>query len=108
MALERYAHVSSAGRAEALRLATDGTIERLEEERKEEKQRQREVAIRGRAASRAAATDLAQILEDTRLAMQGVGKAKSSRDEAVVMLLKQANAETQKALDGLVKAMQSK
>lgn len=108
LALEKHAHLSSAGKAEALKLATDGSIEKVESKIREEKLRQRELIIRGRAASKAAATDLAQILKDTELAMKGVSKGKSARDEAVAMLLRQANSETQRALDGLVKTLQSK
>ena len=103
--LERHAHLSSSGRAEALRLATDGSVERMENNLREEKRQRRNDALRGRAASRAAATDLAQILKDTELALKSSSEHKSSREQAVANLLKQANAEAQRALDGLVKTL---
>lgn len=108
LALEKHAHLSAAGKAEALRLATDGSIEKVETDIRNEKIRRRDMAIRGRAASKAAATDLAQILRDTEQALKDVGKGRSPREEAIAMLLKQANSETQRALDGLVKTLQSK
>lgn len=108
LALEKHAHLSAAGKAEALRLTTDGSLEKVETDIRNEKIRQRDMAIRGRAASKAAATDLAQILRDTEQALKDVGKGKSPREEAIAMLLKQANSETQRALDGLVKTLQSK
>lgn len=106
--LEKHAHLSSAGRAEALRLATDGSVEQVETRMREEKRASRETAIRGRAASKAAASDLAQILKDTELAMRGATQGRSNRDTAVAFLLRQANEETQKALNGLVRTLQGK
>ena len=104
-ALEKHARLSSSARAEALRLATDGSVERVESGVREEKRKKRMDVLQGRAASRAAATDLAQILKDTELALRGSSKVKSGRKKAVANLLKQANEEAQRALDGLVKTL---
>ena len=108
LSLERHARLSSSARAEALRLATDGSLDRIEQKRRSEKRKARDAAVRGRAASKAAATDLAQILKDTQGALAAAAAPKDSRERAIAALLKQASEEAEKALSGLVKSMATK
>lgn len=105
LSLERHAGLSSAARAKALKMATDGSLDKLEEKARSEKRRAREKILKGRAASKAAASDLARILEDTTAALSTAKKGESGSDTAVALLLEQANAEAQQALDGLVKSL---
>lgn len=67
--LERHAKLSSGTRSEALRVATDGTVDR---EVARQAQAKREASLRlieGRAATQVAASDLARIEEDARRAL---------------------------------------
>lgn len=108
LSLERHARLSSANRAKALRMATDGSLERLEEGVRSSKRQARDEAIQGRAASKAAASDLARILEDTTAALSCAKKSPDGRDRAIAKLLEQANSEAQNALSGLVKSLATK
>ena len=109
LTLERHAHLSAAGRAEALRLATDGSLERIERKAREDKLRARADAVHGRAASRAAATDLAQILKDTQAAsVAATARSNDGRQAAIAALLAQASQEAEQALQGLVKSLAGK
>lgn len=108
LSLERHAGLSSSVRAQALKMATDGSLDKLEERARAEKRRTRDAVLKGRAASKAAASDLAKILEDTTAALSSAQKGKSESGDAVALLLEQANAEAKKALDGLVKSLSSR
>lgn len=106
--LERHARLSASARAEALRISTDGTLERVERRRQQEKSRARASIIEGRAASKAAATDLAQILRDTQAAQAAATPPKNARERAIAALLNQASAEAEKALEGLKRSLAAK
>ncbi len=108
LSLERYASLSATDKARALKMATDGTLDRLEEEERQEKQEKRDAVVRGRAASQVAATDLAKIKQDIDRALSGVGSPLQSEGREVINLLRQAHEETGKALDGLILVMQKK
>lgn len=66
--LEAHAKLASGVRDEALRLALAGRLDTLSEQAHERKRQERDRAIEGRIASRVAATDLAQLVSDTRAA----------------------------------------
>lgn len=108
LSLERHASLSALDKAKALKMTTDGTLERLEDEERQEKQRRRDEVIRGRAASRVAATDLAQIQDDINRALGSFGAPRDSKDREAVNLLHQIQQETGKALEGLILVMQKK
>jgi len=108
LSLERHASLSSSDKAKALKMASDGTLDQLEAEERQEKISRRDAVLRGRAASKAAATDLAQILEDARRALTSSGTPVAPRDREVANLLQQVSQETEKALNGLIAVMQKK
>lgn len=108
LSLERHAGLSSSARAQALKMATDGSLDQMEEKARAEKRRSREAVIKGRAASKAAASDLARILEDTNAALNRVKTGEEQTDDLVAQLLEQANTEAKKALDGLVKSLSNR
>lgn len=104
--LERYGRLAPGVRTEALKLATSGELEVLDQQRIQIKRQHRERLLAGRAASRAAMTDLARLVEDTRSAVRvpeadGVSadsKAVQARRRAVESLLQQAVSEAERAL----------
>lgn len=105
LSLERHARLSASAKNRALQMTTDGSLDEIEERERQKKKKQRDEAIRGRAASRAAASDLALLLEDTTAALSSAQNMDEKSGRAVASLLKQANAEAKKALDGLVKSL---
>lgn len=105
LSLERHARLSASAKVKALQMATDGSLDKMEEKDRQKKKKQRDEVIRGRAASRAAASDLALLLKDTTAALSNAKNANEKTGRAVASLLKQANSEAQKALDGLVKSL---
>lgn len=66
--LETHAKLASGVRDEALRLALAGRLDVLGEQARERKRAARTEVIEGKLASRIAATDLAQLVSDTRAA----------------------------------------
>lgn len=108
VSLERYAALSSSVKAEALKMATDGSLVRADARVKAGKIKTRNDILHGRAASRAAATDLAKILKDTQNALESAEAKQSPKERAVALLLQQANQEAKRALDGLVKVLEGK
>lgn len=108
LSLERHACLSATDKARALKMTTDGTLERLEDEERQQKERKRDDVLRGRAASKVAATDLAQIQDDINRALGSFGSPRDSKDREAVNLLKQVKQETGKALEGLILIMQKK
>ena len=111
--LEKYASLSQKDKTLALKMTVDGSIERVEEERRQEKIAIRQEVIRGKAASKAAASELAKILKDTESALSyavsagEVAKKKNSKEEslAIQKILEQAHSQTRKAFDGLVESL---
>lgn len=108
LALERHARLSASAKVKALQMATDGSLDKIEEKDRQKRRKQRDEAIRGRAASRAAASDLALLLKDTTAALSSAKGVSEKSSRAVASLLEQANSEAQKALDGLVKSLSGK
>lgn len=103
-ALEKYAALPARQRADALRVAGRGEVDESKRRRKEEQAESRRQLLQGRAASKAAATDLARLAEDAKLAHRtAVGEGK---DAITCSLLKQMHASAQGSLDKLRKALE--
>jgi hypothetical protein len=94
--LEKYGKLSSAARADALRIASDGTIEREAQKQAKVKLDARRDLLEGRAATKAAATDLARIEEDARRALDG-----SHLDAAAEAVLRQVQQQASLAIERL-------
>lgn len=107
--LERLARLDSAGRSQALEMASNGELENAKRNAQEEKARRRQEYLAGEAASRVAATDLARLLDDTQQAIDRLrtGQATLSfKDRAAAVALEQAHREASSALESLVKNFQ--
>jgi hypothetical protein len=108
LSLELYASLSALEKARALKMTTDGTLEEIEEQERQAKLQKRDEVLRGRAASKVAATDLAKIQDDINRALGSFGEPRDTKDREAVSLLHQIKQETGKALDGLIQVMQKK
>lgn len=103
--LEKHASLAIAGRQEALRMASDGSVERARENDREEKKRQREAILRGRAATKAAATDVARIAEDTKIMMERVRKERPDVPQEVLSILRRAHEQAAKAVEQIARSL---
>ena len=107
--MEEFVSLPAAEKKLALRMTVDGSLEKIEEVRRQEKLEATQKLIRGRAASKAAASELAKILKDTEDALSFANSSnsvKKNKDDeemkAIKDILTQAHAQTRKAFDGLV------
>ena len=105
LVLERHARLNTATRAQALKLATEGAVEKEDKRRETAKKRRRNEILAGRVASQVAATDLAQIVKDTEKALQTAGGTPGPNEQVVRTLLLQASEEAGRALDSLKKSL---
>lgn len=94
--LEQTMSLSSQERKKAEKALTSGQIDEERTKRQKTKLKKRQDVIRGRAASRAAATDLAKIVEDAHLAL-------SQRSSPVNDVFRE---EASKALEALITAIE--
>ena len=94
--LEKTMALSTQDRRRAEQALTSGVIDQERTQRTHKKVKKRQDIIRGRAASRAAATDLAKIVEDAHQALS----QKSSKVNDVF------RQEASKALEALIQAME--
>lgn len=125
-ALEKHARLHSSVRREAERLASASAPARVMEADRQRRRQRREADMDGRAASKAAATDLARLLADARAALRAApadilptvqknkattGKTKTGqavleaamarRQAALREILEHATASAEQALDAL-------
>lgn len=103
--LEKYASLAIAGRQEALRMASDGSVDKARESDREEKKRQREAILHGRAATKAAATDVARIAEDTRTMLERVKKERPDVPPEVLSILRRAHEQAAKAVEQIARSL---
>lgn len=103
--LEKYASLALAGRKEALHLATTGAVDRIRSEAKDDRRRQREEVLRGRAATRAAATDVARIATDTKSMMDRVSTERPDIPDEVLAILRRAHEQAAKAVDQIARSL---
>lgn len=103
--LEKHASLAIAGRQEALRMATDGSVERARASDREEKKKQREAILHGRAATKAAATDVARIADDTKNMMERVSKERPDIPQEVMSILRRAHEQAAKAVEQIARSL---
>lgn len=103
--LEKYASLATGGRQEALRMASDGSVDRAREDHKNERKKKREEFLRGRAATRAAATDVARIADDTRVMIERIQKERSDIPKEVLAILRRAHEQAAKAVDQIARSL---
>ncbi len=97
--LERYAKLSSGSKNDALRVATDGTVDKETQRHIQEKQEARLRLIEGRAATKVAASDLAKIEEDAAKAILALKDTKL--DPAAEIVLRYVKEQASLAVDSL-------
>ena len=98
--LEQHAVISEKERAEAFRMASDGEVDAQQISARASKQESIKQEKRGRAAARAAATDLARLVADTEKAL-----SECKPGGVVHLTLSQAHQEAEKALDRLTRSL---
>ena len=103
--LEEHASLAMAGRQEALRLATSGAVDKVRENAKQERQKQREEVLRGRAATKAAQTDVARIADDTLLMMKKIETDRPGVPPEVLAILRRAHDQAAKAVDQIARSL---
>lgn len=103
--LEKHASLTISGRQEALRLATTGAVDRVRDDAKNERRQQREEILRGRAATRAAATDVARIADDTLQMMQRISAERPDVPEDVLVILRRAHEQAAKAVEQIARSL---
>lgn len=103
--LEKHASLAVAERQEALRLASTGAVDRAREQSREEKKRHREEILRGRAATRAAATDVARIAEDARKTLEDAKSKSRALNPHVLAILQRAHEQAMKAVDQISRSL---
>lgn len=94
--LERHAKLATGTRAEALRVATDGTLEREAARQIAERRESARRLVEGRAATRAAASDLARIEEDANHALES-----AQLDPAAAAVLRHVRDQASAAVEDL-------
>jgi hypothetical protein len=99
--IERLATLEKRGRAEALRAASDGTLDRMRTRERNTRRKKREDLIRGRAASKAASTDLALLSKDLEVALRQTPVQTGLDERAARFVLEQALGEARQALSEL-------
>lgn len=99
LCLEETVSLSLKDKKKAEKLVYSGLIDEESNKRKENKANERKKTLRGRAASRAATTDLAKIVQDAHDAFNGNVKNKYEKEIAI---------EAMKALETLINALEKK
>jgi len=99
--IERLGSLEKRGRAEALRAASDGTLDRMRTRERNTRRKKREDLIRGRAASKAASTDLALLSKDLEVALRQSPVQNGLDERAARFVLEQALGEAKQALSEL-------
>jgi len=100
LCLETTIGLSVTDRKQAEKIAAAGTVDHEQKLRREQKAQARQNILRGRAASRAATTDLAKIVQDAQDAYK-IGGPKNRVQEEIAK-------EAARALEALVSAMEKK
>lgn len=103
--LEQHASLTSGARDQALRLAIEGRLEDRDRETAELKRQARERVLEGKAATRAAATDLARLAADTKAAAASGKNRRSAHERAVQKILERAATQADAAYRLLVERM---
>jgi hypothetical protein len=103
-ALERFASLPAREKRDALRMAGRGDVDAAKHRKQEDRATSRREILKGRAASKAAATDLARLAEDARAAYQSALDEKL--DATTCSLLGQVLASAQASLDRLRQALE--
>ena len=113
MLLERTAVLSKSSRQKAFRLAEAGKVDDHQEAQQAKARRVRRSVIRGRAASKAAASDLARLMDDVHAGMGVSPSVKARRSKAplapatpVEAVRQEMLTQVREALDALVSAME--
>ena len=103
--LEKHASLAIAERQEALRLASTGEVDRARQQQRDELKKQREEILRGRAATRAAATDVARIAEDARRTLEEAQSKSRALNPHVLAILQRAHEQAMKAVDQITRSL---
>lgn len=106
--LELHAVLTRAGREEAVSMATNGFLDQLGEEERNKRREAREKLLTGRAASEAAATDLAKMVLDVNAAVSLVAESEDLRNSSVYSILIEAHEQSSKALSILTQTLKKK
>lgn len=102
--LETYGQLQVRDRQQALKLASDGAVERYEAALLEERREARNQVRINRAKSRAAATELGQLAADARRTFNDQ-KATGKQDPVTLFLLEQLAKESESSLAVLEKSL---
>lgn len=100
LCLESTIALSVTDKKQAEKIAASGKVDQEQQMRREQKVRARQNILRGRAASRAATTDLAKIVQDAQDAFKVNGPKNRVQEEIA--------KEAARALEALVTAMEKK
>lgn len=104
--LEKHASLKDNVYSSVCEVVDDGSLEKFQNKKKEDKKRSRDVLLKGRAASQTAALDLEEIIKDTGNALSSGRKGvKSEEDEQVLAILKEAQESAIKAYDSLIQKL---
>ena len=99
ISLEKTVDLSVSGRRQAEKIASSGQIDQEHQQRRQQKADNRRAILRGRAATRAASTDLAKIVQD---AQDAFGDGVDNKVKAEI------RAEAARALEALISALEKK
>lgn len=100
LCLEKTIGLSVNDRKKAEKIVSSGAIDQEQKQRREQKVRVRQTVLRGRAASRAATTDLAKIVQDAHDAF--------GSDRSPNRIQQEIAQEAARALEALVSALEKK
>ena len=99
VSLEKTVALSVSAKKQAEKIAASGEIDREQRQRREQKINTRKTILRGRAATRAATTDLAKIVQDAQEAFANSGDNRFKEE---------IRAEAVRALEALISALEKK
>lgn len=92
--LEQYATISTSEKAQALKVASDGTLDRAMKREKNAKLRALNSVLEGRAATRVASSEVARLHEDSKRALES-----SALDPAARAILEAAMDQSSRAME---------
>lgn len=102
LSLERFASLQEKDFSSVLLVVTDGSLDKLQEQKRDEKKKSRDNILIGRAASQAAAINLQNVIKDTEDAFKEKSNASSEEEHQVRAILKEAHESMEKAYNALI------
>lgn len=98
--LERHASISTSQKAQALKVASDGTLDRVRKKEQNAKHRAKVAVLAGRAATRVASSEVARLHEDSRRALESPGL-----DPAARAILEAALEQSSRAMEQIKESL---